>query len=76
MKSNNNFADMVVGTMLADLWERDIAELKRTKQPGGEAFCRKLKRGVKEMRQFSALAAKKCSPEQRAKFKARDASVN
>ena len=35
---------------LADLWERDIAELKRTKQPGGAAVCRQLKKAVAEIR--------------------------
>ena len=35
---------------LADLFERDIAELQRTKQPGGAAMCRQLKRAVQELR--------------------------
>lgn len=35
---------------LADLFERDIAELQRTKQPGGKAVIRKLKSAVRELR--------------------------
>lgn len=37
-------------TALADLWQRDIADLKRTKQPGGAAMIRKLKSAVREIR--------------------------
>jgi hypothetical protein len=35
---------------LADLFERDIADLKRTKQPGGATVCRQLKRAIREIR--------------------------
>jgi hypothetical protein len=49
-----------IATMLANLGERDIAEL--TDSPGCEVLCRKLKMDVGEMRQLSALAAKKCQP--------------
>ena len=35
---------------LADLWRRDVAELERTKQPGGAAMIRKLKSAVRELR--------------------------
>ncbi len=35
---------------VADLWQRDIAELKRTKQAGGVGVVKKLRSGVKEIR--------------------------
>lgn len=38
MKSQNDFAEMVCMTALADLWERDIAEL--TNRPGCEALAK------------------------------------
>jgi hypothetical protein len=40
----------VCKTALADLFERDIAELQQTKQPGGASVCRQLKRAVREIR--------------------------
>ena len=74
MKSKNDFAEMVCMTALADLWERDIAEL--TNRPGCEALCRELKTGVKEMRQLSALAAKKCKSPRSADSQNGDSSLN
>lgn len=40
----------VCKTALADLFVRDIAEIQRTKQPGGAAMIRKLKSVVRELR--------------------------
>ena len=42
--------DAICMAALADLWERDIAGLERTKQPGGASVCRKLKRAVRGLR--------------------------
>ena len=42
---------------LADLFERDAAELQRTKQPGSAAMCRELKTAVRELRQPRRAAA-------------------
>jgi hypothetical protein len=53
--NTNSDADNVFRTALADLWERDIAELKRTKQPGGKAVCRKLKKAVVQIRRGEKL---------------------
>jgi hypothetical protein len=35
---------------LADLWQRNVAELERTKQPGGADVCHQLKRAGRELR--------------------------
>ena len=42
--------DLIIAGALADLFERDIAELQRTNQPGGKAVIRKLKSAVRELR--------------------------
>jgi hypothetical protein len=42
--------DSIIAAALADLFERDIAALTRTKQPGGKAMVRKLKTAVRELR--------------------------
>ena len=43
-------ADDIFGRALADLWERDIAEITRTRQPGYKSVCRKLKQAAGEAR--------------------------
>lgn len=57
MKSNHDPAEKVAMTALADLWERDIAELKRTKQPGWEAACRELEKAIGELRESLQTSA-------------------
>lgn len=46
MKTNH---DTVVRAAVADIWKRDIAELKRTKQPGWELVCEALEEAWYEM---------------------------
>jgi hypothetical protein len=49
MKSRAHPPEKIMLGALADLFVRDIAELERTKQRGGKAVCRKLKRAVREL---------------------------
>ena len=46
--------ESVCARAVADLFERDIAELKRTKQPGGAAFILKLRSALKEIRRVKS----------------------
>ena len=53
MKPNQEQIEKALATMLADLWERDIAEIRSTRPTGGQALCRKLEKSVQELREFS-----------------------
>src|ERR1044071_2551665 len=43
-------ANSVLTGAVADLLQRDVAELERTKQPGGEVIIPKLKAAIRELR--------------------------
>lgn len=49
-KQNPKLTDeQVCRHALIDLFARDVAELRRTKQPGAASCCRKLKAAIKEL---------------------------